>query len=278
LAISPYLVFMGSAGVSSDYGNGSDGDVIISDDTSLSATLDGDAVVKQYNSLVINSGKTLTVNNRCKGLIIKCAGDVTINGIIDMSALGARASGIETSFASEVGLHTVVQPGANAGANGSGIQTGGGGAGSTGGGYGGGGGNGGKGTAYCGGAGGGGGGGGITEYGGAGGSGDDAGTPGAGGGAYQAGWGGNGGQGGGVVVIIAYGKITIGAGAYIKANGSQGGEPGYGYGTYGGHGGGGGGGVILLLSRDTYTNSGTLEVSGVDGAGNGTTHQSITDF
>ena len=45
---------------------------------------DGDMVVKQYTSMTINSGDTLTVDQPCRGLMIFVQGDCTINGTIDM--------------------------------------------------------------------------------------------------------------------------------------------------------------------------------------------------
>ena len=53
-------------------------------------TQDGDAVVKQYSSITINAGDTVTVDNRCKGLLIYCAGDCTIDGTLSMTEKGAR--------------------------------------------------------------------------------------------------------------------------------------------------------------------------------------------
>jgi len=70
------------------FGNGVDGDVIISSDTNLSAVEDGDMILKQYSSLIINEGFTLTTDNRCRGLFIYVSGNCTINGILSMSARG----------------------------------------------------------------------------------------------------------------------------------------------------------------------------------------------
>jgi hypothetical protein len=73
-------------------GNGSDGVLSTSGNVSLTSTTDGDAVVKQYQSLTVNSGHTLTVSNRCKGLHIYVQGDLVLNGTISMTARGASAS------------------------------------------------------------------------------------------------------------------------------------------------------------------------------------------
>ena len=53
------------------------------------ATTDGDAIVKQYSSITINSGDTVTVDNKCKGLILYCTGNCTINGTLSMDEKGA---------------------------------------------------------------------------------------------------------------------------------------------------------------------------------------------
>lgn len=53
---------------------------------------DGDMVVKQYNSVTINAGDTVTVDQPCRGLFIYCKGDMTINGTLSMSGRGAAAN------------------------------------------------------------------------------------------------------------------------------------------------------------------------------------------
>ncbi|MFB5192804.1 hypothetical protein [Alicyclobacillus fastidiosus] len=49
---------------------------------------DGDPVIKQFTDINIPSGVAVTVSNRCKGLIMLCQGDVTIDGAIVMDDLG----------------------------------------------------------------------------------------------------------------------------------------------------------------------------------------------
>lgn len=56
--------------------------------TSLPSTTDGDMIIKQYNTLTINSGNVLTVSNRCRGLFIYVKGDCTINGQLSMDSRG----------------------------------------------------------------------------------------------------------------------------------------------------------------------------------------------
>jgi len=53
---------------------------------------DGDMVVKQYTSINIDAGDTVTVDQPCRGLMILCQGDCTINGILSMKARGAAAN------------------------------------------------------------------------------------------------------------------------------------------------------------------------------------------
>lgn len=79
------------------YGDGSDGSVTISSNTSLTVLnkngiYDGDMVVRQYRSLTINSGVTLTTDQPCRGLFIFVQGDCTINGTLSMTARGAAAN------------------------------------------------------------------------------------------------------------------------------------------------------------------------------------------
>jgi len=74
------------------FGTGADGDTTISADTSLTSTQDGDIVVKNYGNLTIDASKTLTVSNRCRGLLLFVDGDLTVNGTIDMTARGCHAN------------------------------------------------------------------------------------------------------------------------------------------------------------------------------------------
>ena len=49
------------------------------------STLNGGAVVKQYTSYTLPVGYEHTVQNPCQGLVIYSQGDITVNGIIDIS-------------------------------------------------------------------------------------------------------------------------------------------------------------------------------------------------
>lgn len=52
---------------------------------------DGDMVVKQYTSINIDSGDTVTVDQPTRGLMILCQGDCTINGTLTMKGRAAFA-------------------------------------------------------------------------------------------------------------------------------------------------------------------------------------------
>lgn len=53
---------------------------------------DGDYVVKQYTTLTIGAGNTLTTAQPCKGLFIYVQGDCTINGTLSMRSRGAAVN------------------------------------------------------------------------------------------------------------------------------------------------------------------------------------------
>jgi hypothetical protein len=79
------------------FGSGADGAAVISSNTNLTVlnkigSYDGDMVVRQYSSLTINSGATLTTDQPCRGLLIYVDGDCTINGTLSMDGRGAYAN------------------------------------------------------------------------------------------------------------------------------------------------------------------------------------------
>lgn len=74
------------------FGDGSDGALSTAGDETITSTSDGDMIVKNYTSLTINSGHTMTVSNRCKGLLIYVDGDCTIDGTLTMTARGANVN------------------------------------------------------------------------------------------------------------------------------------------------------------------------------------------
>ncbi|MFZ5645822.1 MAG: hypothetical protein ACOY46_19875 [Bacillota bacterium] len=302
----------------SGFGDGSDGEVNLSANTTIPlAVNDIYTVVYQATKFTLNAGYTISVDKRCRGILILSHSDIIINGIINLTGKGAyagRTTAQQRVLEIPLGTATIAVPqGADGGAGGRGGPAG---AGT--GGYGS---SGSVGTWFGGGFGGGGGGGGGYNSGsnvwggnggtsdldaaiGVGGSGGTSGSVtgkvggnfGGGGGGYHSsfgigavggtlsgggGGGGNsssvGGSGGGIpggcVMLIARGNIVIGATGQILCNGIQGSAGGSvpynnGYGGGGGSG-GGGGGVILLAYKNSFTNSGVLQVNGGSGGSGG---------
>lgn len=85
------------------FGTGVDGDVTLSSSAQISSSfnnvLDGDFIVKNYKNLTVNSGVTLLPLKRCRGLIIYCTGDLTVNGNISMTAKGGGVGNKSAPFA-----------------------------------------------------------------------------------------------------------------------------------------------------------------------------------
>jgi hypothetical protein len=78
------------------YGDGSDGALSTADNVTYTVankngSYDGDMVIKQYSSLTVNTGHTITTDQPCRGLFIYVSGDCTINGTISMTTKGANA-------------------------------------------------------------------------------------------------------------------------------------------------------------------------------------------
>ena len=80
--------YTGSIG--NGWGSGST-PTVLSTNTSITSTQDGDVAVVQYGPLTINSGVTLTTSNRCKGLAVYVNGDLNLAGTISMTGRGANA-------------------------------------------------------------------------------------------------------------------------------------------------------------------------------------------
>ena len=53
---------------------------------------DGDMVLKQYSSVSIDTGDTVTTDQPCRGLFIYCQGNFVLNGTINMQGRGAYAN------------------------------------------------------------------------------------------------------------------------------------------------------------------------------------------
>ena len=215
-----------------DRGDGSDGDFIPSEDTTIGG-------IKNYKRVFIKAGVTVTVN---KQLIIKASDGVVIAGSINGS--GTKGGYGNADFGTG---------GANGGAGGSGGNgSGKNGQDGTGGGNGGAGGG-----SNCG-AGGNGGGGIGIQYGGNGAGG------GGGGGMTQSVWHGSSGGGGGFGVAVIAPEITIKTTGSVLTNGGDGGTNRPDMGHFGG---GGGGGGSLTLIANIVKNNGTLNCNGGKGTG-----------
>lgn len=300
----------GASTVPSIFGNGSDGDVVISGTVTLPVLVAHQSIIeKQYKSLTINAGAILKAAAHNAGLIIRVQGDCTIHGTIDQSGLAPKTNP-QNNYAYPSQL--VCGDGGNGGkggtssngrqggevgigmlkrAYGGGYGAGGSGAGSFGSGYPGTGGNstgtivsindifvgglgitGGNGTDIAG----------SGSYGGGGGApgnGTDRGGNGASGAGgagenapgYNVGGGGAAGNyGGGVILLFVGGNLLIDG--LIKCNGLAGGKGGNNQnaGGTGGGGGGGGGGAIYIYYGTSYTNTGLLQVNGGSGGAPGT--------
>jgi hypothetical protein len=263
------------------FGTGAQGSLNTTASVTFTTTNDQEVFVRNYTSLTVNAGHTMTVSNRCRGLLIYVGGDCTINGTVTMSGRGANSVGTAAHYVYQsknyygnfipqyqfdsvkiYGSGSAGGPANTAGRSaGEGYTGGGGGGGGTGG-------AGAAGTSWSGGSGGGGGpsatAGAIN--GGAGGNGTAANTGGgAGNGGGSAGAGGiAGGTGtGGLIIFVVKGTFTLGNTGAITANGVAGGA-----GSAGGGGGSGGGRIVVLYNQGYINNGGTITANG--GAGGGT--------
>lgn len=87
----------GWSGFDNYFGNGSDGALNTTGNNSFTVqnkngSYDGDMVVKQYTSLTVNAGHTITPDQPCRGMIIYVKGDCIVNGKISMTGRGAAAN------------------------------------------------------------------------------------------------------------------------------------------------------------------------------------------
>lgn len=81
----------GASTVPSIFGNGSDGDAVISGTVTLPVPVPHQSIIeKHYKSLYINAGAILRAAAFNAGLIIRVKGDCTIHGTIDQSGLAPR--------------------------------------------------------------------------------------------------------------------------------------------------------------------------------------------
>lgn len=74
------------------FGSGADGAHTGTTAEEITVTEDAGPAIKHYSSLTFDAAKSLTTNNRCKGLLVYVTGDCTINGTLKMDGKGANAS------------------------------------------------------------------------------------------------------------------------------------------------------------------------------------------
>ncbi len=94
------------------FGTGKDGSVTISSSAQISSstspaglnnTLYGDTIVKNFQNLTINGGVLFTPLRACRGMVIYCTGNLTVNGTISMTGKGG---GVVTKIAAPIGIAT----------------------------------------------------------------------------------------------------------------------------------------------------------------------------
>ena len=94
------------------FGTGKDGSVTISSSAQISSSTSpgglnntdfGDIVVKNFQNLTINSGVLFSPLRACRGMLIYCTGDLTVNGTISMTGKGG---GVGSKIAAPIGFAT----------------------------------------------------------------------------------------------------------------------------------------------------------------------------
>ena len=96
------------------FGTGKDGSVTISSSAQISSSTspaglnniskeNGDIIVKNYQNLTINSGVLFSPLRACRGMVIYCTGNLTVNGTISMTGKGG---GVATKIAAPIGIAT----------------------------------------------------------------------------------------------------------------------------------------------------------------------------
>ena len=93
------------------FGTGKDGSVTISSSAQISSSSSpgglnniiqfGDPVVKNFQNLTINSGLLFSPLRACRGMVIYCTGNLTVNGTISMTGKGG---GVATKIAAPIGI------------------------------------------------------------------------------------------------------------------------------------------------------------------------------
>ena len=94
------------------FGTGADGDCTISSSAQISSSTSpaglnnisrefGDTIVKNFQNLTINSGILFSPLRACRGMVIYCTGNLTVNGTISMTGKGG---GVVAKIAAPIGL------------------------------------------------------------------------------------------------------------------------------------------------------------------------------
>ncbi len=89
------------------FGTGADGSLTISSSAQVSASLNnisrdhGDTIVKNYQNLTINSGILFSPLRACRGMVIYCTGNLTVDGTISMTGKGG---GVGNKIAAPIGI------------------------------------------------------------------------------------------------------------------------------------------------------------------------------
>ena len=94
------------------FGTGADGSITISSSAQISSSTSpaglnnisrefGDIIVKNFKNLTINGGLLFSPLRACRGLVIYCTGDLTVNGTISMTGKGG---GVGSKIAAPIGI------------------------------------------------------------------------------------------------------------------------------------------------------------------------------
>ena len=109
------LMAAAAGGGANYFGDGSDGALTTSGNVThtvqnKNGSYDGDMVVKQYTTLTISAGHTMTTDQACKGMLIYVTGNCTINGTLTMSSRGAHYTSTETANPIDSTTDTIWMP------------------------------------------------------------------------------------------------------------------------------------------------------------------------
>lgn len=108
------------------FGDGRDGDLVVTGDTPLEVAIDEGQILKQYNNLTVQKGGVLRPANRCNGMILLIKGDLTVEGTISVDKCAPLLNAMEETAVKE--MHIVLcgaLKGGNGGKGGDGSAAGG---------------------------------------------------------------------------------------------------------------------------------------------------------